>query len=147
MGKPTKDFLYYCLYFVLSFYLGHFFFFCTPKEKKYSRIFFLLLKIIFDMWKNSSIFEFKQISRWLQLSFSILVFVANLVFFWYSSRVSNIESDNSQNVGLENYNNISDRIFPHFTTPSHSDSKWELCNGNYRRPEMTKFQFFQIFWT
>ena len=36
----------------------------------------------------------------------------------HSSRVSNIESDNSQNVGLEDYNNISDRIFPHFTTPS-----------------------------
>ena len=35
-----------------------------------------------------------------------------------NSRVSNIESDNSQNVGLEDYNNISDRIFPHFTTPS-----------------------------
>ena len=36
----------------------------------------------------------------------------------YSSRVSNIESDNSQNVGLEDYNNIFDRIFPCFTTPS-----------------------------
>ena len=35
-----------------------------------------------------------------------------------SSRVSNIESNNSQNVGLEDYNNISDGIFPHFTTPS-----------------------------
>ena len=34
------------------------------------------------------------------------------------SPVSNIESDNSQNVGLEDYNNISDGIFPHFTTPS-----------------------------
>ena len=34
------------------------------------------------------------------------------------SRVSNIESHNSQNVGLEDYNNISDRIFPYFTTPS-----------------------------
>ena len=34
------------------------------------------------------------------------------------SRVSNIESDNSQNVGLEDYNNISDIIFPYFTTPS-----------------------------
>ena len=34
------------------------------------------------------------------------------------SQVSNIESDNSQNVGLEDYNNISDGIFPHFTTPS-----------------------------
>ena len=34
------------------------------------------------------------------------------------SRVSNIESDNSQNVGLEDYNNISVGIFPHFTTPS-----------------------------
>ena len=35
-----------------------------------------------------------------------------------NSRVSNIESDNSQNVGLEDYNNISVGIFPHFTTPS-----------------------------
>ena len=35
-----------------------------------------------------------------------------------TSRVSNIESDNSQNVGLEDYNNIFDRIFPYFTTPS-----------------------------
>ena len=35
-----------------------------------------------------------------------------------NSRVSNIESDNSQNVGLEDYSNISDGIFPHFTTPS-----------------------------
>ena len=34
------------------------------------------------------------------------------------SRVSNIESDNSQNVGLEDYNNISDGIFPHFSTQS-----------------------------
>ena len=34
------------------------------------------------------------------------------------SQVSNIESDNSQNVGLEDYNNISDEIFPYFTTPS-----------------------------
>ena len=34
------------------------------------------------------------------------------------SPVSNIGSDNSQNVGLEDYNVISDRIFPHFTTPS-----------------------------
>ena len=34
------------------------------------------------------------------------------------SRVFNIESDNSQNVGLEDYNNIFDRIFPYFTTPS-----------------------------
>ena len=34
------------------------------------------------------------------------------------SRVSNIEFDNSQNVGLEDYNNISVGIFPHFTTPS-----------------------------
>ena len=33
------------------------------------------------------------------------------------SRVSNIESDNSQNVGLEDYNNIPDGIFSHFTTP------------------------------
>jgi len=36
----------------------------------------------------------------------------------HKSRVSNIESNNSQNVGLEDYNNISDGIFPNFTTPS-----------------------------
>ena len=30
--------------------------------------------------------------------------------------MSNIESDNSQNVGLEDYNNIFDGIFPDFTT-------------------------------
>ena len=35
-----------------------------------------------------------------------------------TSRMSNIESNNSQNGGLEDYNNISDGIFPHFTTPS-----------------------------
>ena len=34
------------------------------------------------------------------------------------SRVSNIESDNSQNFGLEDYKHISDGIFPNFTTPS-----------------------------
>ena len=34
------------------------------------------------------------------------------------SRMSNIKSNNSQNGGLEDYNNISDGIFPHFTTPS-----------------------------
>ena len=33
------------------------------------------------------------------------------------SRTSNIESNNSQNGGLEDYNNISDGIFPHFTNP------------------------------
>ena len=40
--------------------------------------------------------------------------VSNLIY----SRVSNIESNNSQNVGLEDYNNISYDIFPHFTTSS-----------------------------
>ena len=34
------------------------------------------------------------------------------------SEVSNIESENSQNVRLEDYNNISDGIIPHITTPS-----------------------------
>ena len=38
--------------------------------------------------------------------------------FILTSRVSNIDSDNSQNVELEDYNNISDGIFPNFTTPS-----------------------------
>jgi hypothetical protein len=47
-------------------------------------------------------------------------FLFDYVFKNYlnKSRVSNIESDNSQNVGLDDYNNISDRIFPYFTTPS-----------------------------
>ena len=35
-----------------------------------------------------------------------------------SSRMSKIESNKSQNGGMEDYNNISDEIFPHFTTPS-----------------------------
>jgi hypothetical protein len=35
-----------------------------------------------------------------------------------NSLVSNIEFDNSQNVGLEDYNNIFVGFFPHFTTPS-----------------------------
>ena len=35
-----------------------------------------------------------------------------------NSPVSNIESDNSQNIGLEDYNNISVGIFPYFPTPS-----------------------------
>ena len=34
------------------------------------------------------------------------------------SQMYNIESNKSQNGGLEDYNNISDGIFPHFTTPS-----------------------------
>ena len=37
---------------------------------------------------------------------------------WDNSQTSNIESNKSQNSGLEDYNNISDGIFPHFTTPS-----------------------------
>ena len=36
----------------------------------------------------------------------------------FISRVSNIESYNSENVGLEDYNNISEGIFTCFTTPS-----------------------------
>ena len=32
--------------------------------------------------------------------------------------MSNIESDNSQNVGLEDYYNISVEILPSFTTPT-----------------------------
>ena len=39
-------------------------------------------------------------------------------FLYNFSRVSNIESNNSKNVGLEDYNNISFGIFPYFTTPS-----------------------------
>jgi hypothetical protein len=38
--------------------------------------------------------------------------------FDIKSRMSNIESNKSQNGGLEDYNNISDGIFPHFTTTS-----------------------------
>ena len=36
--------------------------------------------------------------------------------------------------------------FPNNLETKHSDSNWELCDGNYRRPEMTKFQIFPIFW-
>merc|ERR1712052_52667 len=38
----------------------------------------------------------------------------------HNSPVSNIESDNSQNFGLEDYNNISVGIFPYFPTPQSS---------------------------
>ena len=38
------------------------------------------------------------------------------------SQVSNIESNNSQNVVLEDYNNISVGIFPYFTTPFYKDN-------------------------
>ena len=37
---------------------------------------------------------------------------------WLGGLVSNIEYDNSQNGGLEDYNYISGGIFQHFTTPS-----------------------------
>ena len=36
--------------------------------------------------------------------------------------MSNIESDNSQNVGLEDYNNISDEIFSIFYYPLYKDN-------------------------
>ena len=42
----------------------------------------------------------------------------NKVRVIHISQVSNIESDNSQNVGLEDHNYIFDRIFPYFTTSS-----------------------------
>ena len=35
--------------------------------------------------------------------------------FKVNSQTSNIKSNNSQNGGLEDYNNICDGIFPHFT--------------------------------
>ena len=40
-----------------------------------------------------------------------------IIMLLYTSRVSNIQSDNSQNVGLEDYN-CCVGIFPHFTNPS-----------------------------
>ena len=49
---------------------------------------------------------------------NLVDYLSNLLGPQFNSRVSNIESDNSQNVGLEDYNNISVGIFPHFTTPS-----------------------------
>ena len=62
--------------------------------------------------------------NWTDISQTYGTLDRNLTDIWQTlhwadiSRVSNIESDNSQNVGLEDYNNISDRIFPYFTTPS-----------------------------
>ena len=38
-------------------------------------------------------------------------------FSKHNSRMSNKESNNSQNGGLEDYNNSSDGIFPNFSTP------------------------------
>ena len=50
--------------------------------------------------------------------YSILTGDTMVGFVIFYSQMSNIESNNSQNGGLEDYNNISDGIFPHFTTPS-----------------------------
>ena len=44
--------------------------------------------------------------------------IPSFLFTEMLSRTSNIESKKSQNGGLEDYNNISDGIFPHFTTLS-----------------------------
>ena len=59
------------------------------------------------------------------------------------SRTSNIESDNSQNGGLEDYNYISDGIFPHFTTPS--------IKNKLRVEQICRFfqiiMFFRAIWT
>ena len=48
--------------------------------------------------------------------------------------MSNIESDNYQNVGLEDYNNISDGIFQYFNTPSIKITRGyrELLDGRLR---------------
>ena len=49
----------------------------------------------------------------------------------------NIESNNSQNGGLEDYNNISDGIFPHFTTPIigvKTEIDKSICDVIYVRP-------------
>ena len=54
---------------------------------------------------------------------------------FFNSRVSNIESDKSQNVGLEDYNNISDRIFPYiFNYPLYKDNprveeNWKILSN------------------
>ena len=58
--------------------------------------------------------------RWVEC-FGIFLHYQNPIkknYIQLNSRVSNIESNNSQNIGLEDYNNISDGIFPHLTTPS-----------------------------
>ena len=59
------------------------------------------------------------------------------------SRTSNIESDKSQNGGLEDYNYISDGIFPHFTTPS--------IKNKLRVEQICRFfqiiMFFRAIWT
>ena len=44
-----------------------------------------------------------------------------MVIHEFISQVSKLESDNSQNVGLEGYNNISVGIFPYFATPLYKD--------------------------
>ena len=69
--------------------------------------------------KISEVFYLKMSNIFLGIFSNIFrIPMERLGSFHDNSRVSNIESDNSQNVGLEDYNNISDRIFPHFTTSS-----------------------------
>ena len=63
---------------------------------------------------NKSCFKlFEQLKRIVKRGPS-----SNFNFSESISLLSNIESDNSQNFGLEDYNNISVGIFPCFTTPS-----------------------------
>ena len=46
--------------------------------------------------------------------------------------MSNIESNNSQNGGLEDYNIISDRIFPHFTIEDKDKLRVEGISDSFK---------------
>ena len=65
---------------------------------------------------------------------SLLLFLSSINSYNDICGVSNIESDNYQNVGLEDYNNISDGIFQYFNTPSIKITRGyqELLDGRLR---------------
>ena len=70
------------------------------------------------MVKLKILFSILFLFQYFLIYIFLFVFVDAFFEGQISSRTSNIESKKFQNGGLEDYNNISDGILPHFTTPS-----------------------------
>lgn len=60
-------------------------------------------------------------SRWLQLSFSILDFIANLVFFYMSSEKNTVEVESKSLGHLVFFLSVEDAHFCQFWTVDHAD--------------------------
>ena len=84
----------------------HYYFECMSRLNKWGKV-----------WVVSSFRTRRTICNSFSSSFFFNAVSIKEITGNYISRMSNIESNNSQNGCLEDYNNISDGIFPHFTTP------------------------------